>query len=601
MIRIRKISIHNFGSIADLDYQWDNRGINIIQGKNGSGKTTLISSLVWVLFGQSLKGTIEPWVNKGNGTKVELFLTKGEKEIRIVRCRDYKAKIEGQKGNSKVFLWVNGEQTSDRDKSDVNRSIIEILGINYNVFKNTVLFGQKMTRLVQEAGPKQKKLFEDAFRLDFITKAKEAAEKELAILEGKMGKISDLTKDLEFKLELLQNKIESGKRELATFKKNKEKSISEIDKTITSLQKDLSYLRKAEKSGVDAREKFTVKSTKLDEAKNSLKALEKLQLERSFEKNRVSQLIGNKTLYLESLEAPVGNTCPECGNPLPREKVAKLYSEYVEKRNIATDEIGKLEDQMEGLLKPIEGIKKLRHLVSNLEEEVKELSKKLRHSNKSLINRKELDLDEAIQTKTEIQNSKPPKNVLASLQSKLDKVGVKLEKLALRLKELNRSASDLKWLTSQALSNKGLKNHIFKTNLKKVNAELKRYRMLLGLEIFFEMDLSTKSKTFKAIMKRKGININYEDLSGGQQQLVDVCLALSIHEVMNENNPFNILILDEVFESLDIDNIELVSEILSIKAKNKSVHLITHNANFIAYSVKGTMQFKLVNGITVAQ
>jgi DNA repair exonuclease SbcCD ATPase subunit len=116
--------------------------------------------------------------------------------------------------------------------------------------------------------------------------------------------------------------------------------------------------------------------------------------------------------------------------------------------------------------------------------------------------------------------------------------------------------------------------------LELVNNSLELYSETIGFGIYFGIDMETANKDFFAIIRKKGQNIAYEDLSGGEQQLVDISIAFAIHDVVGMEKVFNLLILDEVFESLDTTNVELVSELISLKAKNKSVYLITHLRDF---------------------
>jgi ABC-type bacteriocin/lantibiotic exporter with double-glycine peptidase domain len=55
--------------------------------------------------------------------------------------------------------------------------------------------------------------------------------------------------------------------------------------------------------------------------------------------------------------------------------------------------------------------------------------------------------------------------------------------------------------------------------------------------------------------------------------------------------------MDEAFESLDRENIPRVEDIIRKKAKNKSIHLITHNDNFNPIGAYKT-NLALNNGVT---
>src|SRR6478735_4712193 len=105
-MKLGKMTIEGFGSIQALFYVWNRPGINIIQGKNGSGKTTLISALCWVTYGQTLKNSIDPWRKSKDYKGTMVTMDYGS--FKVVRCKDYKGKIEGQKGGSRTILYIKG-------------------------------------------------------------------------------------------------------------------------------------------------------------------------------------------------------------------------------------------------------------------------------------------------------------------------------------------------------------------------------------------------------------------------------------------------------------------------------------------------------------
>ena len=99
--------------------------------------------------------------------------------------------------------------------------------------------------------------------------------------------------------------------------------------------------------------------------------------------------------------------------------------------------------------------------------------------------------------------------------------------------------------------------------------------------------LSEKSKTLEEILETNELLDSYNNLksykssylSGGEQQLV--CLMISIVK-----NP-NILILDEPFASLDIENSDNLIRIINGISKNKLCIIVTHQINYL-----GNLQYK---------
>jgi DNA repair exonuclease SbcCD ATPase subunit len=120
--------------------------------------------------------------------------------------------------------------------------------------------------------------------------------------------------------------------------------------------------------------------------------------------------------------------------------------------------------------------------------------------------------------------------------------------------------------------------------LMKVNETINEYADHMQMKIRFTIDMGKASKPFTTEVYRSGAKVDYEELSGGQKQLVDICIAFAMHEIVSSLNNLNILILDEVFEGLDSEMIEQVFELIMFKTKpGMSTYVITHS-NDITYN-----------------
>jgi DNA repair exonuclease SbcCD ATPase subunit len=137
---------------------------------------------------------------------------------------------------------------------------------------------------------------------------------------------------------------------------------------------------------------------------------------------------------------------------------------------------------------------------------------------------------------------------------------------------------------------------MFAQMIELINDRLADYAQFLNFQPVFHIDLETGLKNFEIIVFQYEHQRPYVDLSGGEKQLVDVCLAFAIHDVVMMEQNTNLLVMDEVFESLDSENIELVTRLLEMKAQDLSLHLITHRKEFSIGSTNHT-QLELQRGI----
>ena len=67
-------------------------------------------------------------------------------------------------------------------------------------------------------------------------------------------------------------------------------------------------------------------------------------------------------------------------------------------------------------------------------------------------------------------------------------------------------------------------------------------------------------------------------MSGGQERIVDVATILTLNDLQTlmYDTKFNILIFDEIFDSLDVENTEKIAGLLKSISNNKSVNIISH-------------------------
>lgn len=581
MIKIQSIRIQGFGSIQTLFYRFDTPGVNLIKGENGSGKSTLISALTWGLYGKSLKGEVTPWVQPQDfkGTKVTIQLKNGLEPIMIIRCKDYKGEIEGSKGNSRIYLYASGKYLKQyRDKDHVQKAIDQIMGMTFTVFKNSIVFGQKITRLLKESGPKQKELFEEAFNQSYLSIARERAEKDKEQWERLLLDQSNKLEKEKIYLGNILDKIEEAEE----YEKEKTNEIKELRYEIAKGKEDYKVLK------ID-NNRYLAAQGYLDK----LKALEDVEFKKDF---KLTQEMGQRTMLkneqkkLMVKSSMVEKKCTLCLQPLN-----KTHNEIHNKNaELRKKELSKEVEVIDKVIHDLEiGLRKVKGEI----EKIKPLTKDIKVVTKESVTSKKLYIKQLIK-KLRDTKAKSKAQKIETLKAEVELANQNINLLEKGNKKLSREIENLEWLTNFALSNKGLKNYIFNSLLSDVNLELSRYRGLLGFNVLFKVDLESKAKSFEAIIMKRDIKVDYDDLSGGQQQLVDICLSFSIHEVFSKTNNFNILVLDEVFESLSEKNIELISEIIEIKARKRAVHLVTHKKSFTTNNVVKTTTFALQRGMT---
>lgn len=566
MITFLNINVVGFCSIVEELHLNLNQGCTVvIKGPNGFGKSTLFSALVWCIYGKNLKGVSEvnTWVKSRprdyNGTKVEVFFQRGSHVYKIIRCQKYTLNLDdGAKGKDRLLFIKDNELLSVKGKLGIQEAIIQELGMSYNLFMSSIMFGQGLKRLIQESNSDKKKIFEEIFDVSFLNIAKNIATEHKSKIDDNLR---DLERDIRIKKAELQSTTDTY-NELTEYEANFKRN---IDSDISELVKDKEMLL-----------------NRLGVAKSSYsqKELDKLR-------NKEGKL-SDKVILLKKRNHELS-----CVSNTPLSKfVTDIYK-------LMTD--SKYLEAMESLKKVINSLQQLEEVkdkLDNTENKLKDIQNTLR--NYEVTEKKINDILDDL--------SGVEKDIIKLQNKKLTKSSPKYKKL---IKELKLDISKLeavytpkqaeldnyKWLIDDPLSNTGIKAYLFDSSLELINNILDRYSNLLGFRIEFTIDLSTSRKDFVTLIEKDGNIVDYDELSGGEKQLCNIAMAFAMNEALTSARGVNIVFLDEVFESLSSDNIEIVISLIKSMFVDKTLFLITHHDS-LPISNSKVLQVDKLNGIS---
>lgn len=594
MITLVSTEAIGFGSIiGPVIYKWGERPLTIITGDNGAGKTTIFNALCWCLFKQSIKkgSSIESWEHirpkDYKGTKVETVFKVDKKVYRVIRCMGYKGKVEGLKGGDSLYIYENGALLPIKDKNQKNQKIEKLLGYSFDLFKASVLIGQRMKSLIEEDGPAKKKVFEEAFEASFISRAKETAELEMKM--NIMPRFNELTTQIR-----VAEEKNAGLKELFAQAENSIKTFkADCDFKIRTLQDKISVLKKRKEDLPSNSKEIKKLKESAEELKFWIDAHEeqittklknfgdkefKLDMEISGLEEQAERILDR----IKGLMNKKPETCPKCG--------FELKSVKKQKREL-TEEHDKIKEKLK-VLKPqytftIDKLKKYRDKSTLLADKKREFARQMEKIDKAEhassiaeeLDRQIQELESDIQKESTKKN--PYKKQLKELEAKIYAEAIELDNLANQFTQIKKERDVLEWVIKDALSHGGLKAYIFDSMLKHLNVYLKKYTQTLGFEVRVVIDLDSANKDIHILVIKNGKGVMFSDLSGGQKQLVNVALIFAVNDAVCEAKPINLLILDEVFEGLTKKNCQVVMEMIQEKSENKNVHLITHHPDFI--------------------
>lgn len=602
MIHFKNIHIEGFGNIiSPIDFALDVQGLNILNSPNGKGKTTIFSALSWVLYGKPLKhkSEVATWEDKRpktwKGTRVKLEIIIGNQRYFIERFLKYTGKVAGAKGASRLLIVHNGREIPHKDKAEAQKWLIKNLGMSFELFRNTIMFGQKMKRFIEEDGPTKKAIFEEVFDTAYIQQAKDRASELLSDLESELSEKLNNQNTITIRLDGVKRLAVTHGEYLEQFESDKAKQIKAKEKLLILTQaavealllnyglnlensskmdkllQDLSKQVKEERDKKVLADNLSNQAFKLDFSLQQLQAefegskrLEKSLVMNLAKKDFVCSLCRQKLSgkhqleHIKQLKLQINDE---------KAKRIKLMPEIEEKQGI-----------LEGLnkrAKTIFSAEKLNKLESKLS---------LMKVEKQRLTSLEADYFRELDSLRKLKSKKPDISKLEHAKKEIAKLEESLKPLAQEIYKLNKKVAHYKWVIKDPLSNSGIKAFIFSEMVKEVNSNLDKYSSIINGKINFGINTESGNRDFYISIEKDGALRFYEDLSGGEQQLVNICIAFAMYDTITSTKPCNLLVLDECFEFLDDSNVEIVGDLIRKKAKTRTLFVVTHKAGFIPHN-----------------
>lgn len=565
MLTFTTMNVVGFCSIENLHIPLNPNCTILIKAPNGKGKSTILSALVWAIYGKNLKGVSEvtTWEKVRpkdyQGVMVEVFFQKGEHIYKIIRCQKCNIVLEdGAKGKDRLIFMKDNEVVNVKGKNKLQDAINAELGLSYTLFMNSIMFGQGIKRLIQESNSDKKKIFEEVFDLEFLNVAKGIA------MQDKNNLLAQAN-EVEHQSALLKKELEANKEAYFDLR-DREKGFKEKIKS----------------------ERLELKKDREDLTKQLIK--KQKQLKDEVEKSlRVK--IKKHTDYVDVLKSKIKYNRIVSGVSLPdfvkklkiqldkgHYKRAKESVDIIYKAIINSD---KLQEEYEDALGRLDELRTTNEKYKRLQKECDDIASDI------------ADIDEELeklkQEKLKVMSPKY-KEKLKEIRKTLRKVDEDYHNKELELENYN-------WLINDPLGNNGIKAYLFDSSLDMLNRTLDKYSQVLGFRIEFNIDLGTARKEFFTLIERDGQIIDYNELSGGERQLCNVAMAFAMNESLTASKGINLAFLDEVFESLSSDNVEVVTSLIRHTFANKTLFLITHLDSLPLSNTK-ILQVEKVNGLS---
>jgi DNA repair exonuclease SbcCD ATPase subunit len=550
---------------------------------NGCGKSTLFNAIVWALTGQTTSGIKDVANIYTNG------VTSSEVEF---DCNGHSYLIKRTKNPSNLKIYIDNEDKSGKGIRDSEKLLTEYLPeITNSLINSVIILGQGLPQRFTNNTPSgRKEVLETLSKSDFmIEDIKQRLSTRRDYLNTSLRQNEDKKLRNETTINALKSNLETTNNKLVNLATSNtlEEYSDALKNELTELEaRKISindYLNKYQSNVDELNEHLIFLDTKRDQELDSIELEDTLPIEQLIFETRSE--ISSKLNEIRKLDS-VTDTCPTCGQKLPnvyKIDTTDLKNEVVtleQKLEEYKKELTKLQTNNEVLIHEV----KLRHA---------ELKSTLSHDlvqNKNLLNNCKNDLticEKKITNKTiELSNTENQIKMLEHTRDELKAEQIRLSD------EIDYLIDDNVVIQNDIDS---IKEHIDINN--KMNTIVKRdFRgYLLTNVIDF---ISNKCKNYSTqvfgtpnlTFTLDGNNISiaydgkeYESLSGGEKQKVDVILQLAIRDMLCSylNFSSNILVLDEITDSLDSVGAQKVFNLISSNLSDvETIYIISHHTDF---------------------
>ena len=570
----------------DLDNQGFVRidGINnsLIDGatSNGAGKTSCFEAIMWCLQGETIRKSKQVTnINGDDGAYVELDFTADGTDYKLIRTKDHSK----YKTNLKIF--INGEDKSGKGIRDSEQYLTQYLPeLSAQMISSVIILGQGLPmRFTNNTPAGRKEVLESLSQSDFmIEDLKAKLLKRKSTLQDALNNLNLEQARCQTEKNLIQNIITQTEYQLKNLVVPDVKKLAEIQINIDNLNRVLS--ENEAQQGIYEQTLYTLmnKSREYQDAKLAeIKAIPN-----DNELNAKEYSLSNEIKIYRNIIAEkekVTDVCPTCGQKIEgvvipdtsqeRIKCESLCAELANVKNAHikfSNDVDKLRKDIDEKYSKLnkendENISKIKDLIKLYQKEIAEVSLNL-----SELKAKEQSISYAIDT---YENNK-----------------VEFEN------RITEKTNRLNELTSNELHNQNeidlIKQKIDIDN--KIDIALKRdFRgyLLTNVIEFINSKVNYYCKYFiengdiKFTQSGNAINVifngkDYECLSGGERQKIDIIIQLALRDMMCTfmNFSSNILVLDEITDFMDNQGSnKLINTISSLIQDVSSIFFVTHH------------------------
>jgi DNA repair exonuclease SbcCD ATPase subunit len=611
-IKFKKLHIENFMSIGEADIDLSDRAFTLIEGvnnnendnarSNGSGKSSIFESLVWALTGTTMRGNKDIVNFNGNdGALVTLeFIVDNDKFV-ITRTKDH------SKHKTNLFIEINGVDKSGKGIRDSEKLLAEYLpDLTSSLIGSVIVLGQGLPQKFTNNSPSgRKEVLEKLFKSDYMI---QDLKDRISIRKGELNEELRKVQDSKLvALTRLENIIDTINLNNAKLKQLQEQNSLEFEADM--LHKEILEIEERQIQLKDEIDTYTIKrdeaNTKISSAKIR-KAEIIAEIDKDYESTKEFANDGINTckvkLNLAKNELDkvknIKDICPTCGQKLPEVHKPDLtpYEKAVED---ALADLGHWNEQLDKIkfeieAKKVNSTKELESNITIYEKEsiecslkVDELKNRYSNNDRALTEKRRLfDENMSLQQTRHIQIQQLLEDIekKETLKSNED---VHINNLQISEEEINNRLGIINKFNT--VITRDFRGYLLNDIIVYINKKAKEYcELVFGTQL---IDFTLSGNNLLISYNNK----EYEALSGGERQKVDLIIQFAMRDMLCKHTSFssNIIVLDEIFDNLDDVGCQKILDLITTRLYDiSSIFIITHHGAELSIPYDGIIKIE---------
>ena len=535
---ISEIGIRGYKSFGNneqvLKLNTEKGELVLLVGNNGNGKSSLLESFEYAIYGKVKSGKAKKWhklsslPNRINGELLNRikFISNG-------------TDVEIKRGISPAVLELieNGIPNERAGKANIDDKIEKYIGLDIETFKSFISMSiNDFKNFISLTNEEKQLLLDKLFNLEVIN-----------ILNGIL---KDINKNNKLRMASLDSEIRTLEDSIGSIKKSIEKA---IEKAKENIQQEIETLTEEMNS---KKEDYKLLKEKVDKIKEKDKILTD---ELDVEKRQLSNTQNEVRNVQKEISLYDSGKCPTCSTDFNSDHFISLRTTLVEKKESFELVLSEINDNITSIKSKQTKLKTIADSTTTSFNDLNYLLRNYKTQIDNLNTKKSKETGESV-------NVQEFQNTIGELDSKKtvsqDHITICKEK-ELFYKELTR-----------VFSEDGAKKSIIAGIIKPINHFIGENIKKMGLPFDVKLD-----ETFSSEIKTLGSVVEHDSLSTGESKKVNIAILIAYLKLIRTKKHINILFLDEVFSSIDIEGIDSILLLLKSFANDYNINIfVVHHA-----------------------